>query len=97
MVAVETSYRTLEYQDLNALVLCFEDPDILWYHLLTPLEVKPVINHLVLFVLISKLDKNTKTERKTKRAIDRPVSLANGFSTWNCNNSVLALGSVYVI
>ena len=50
-----------QYQDSNALFLCFEHVDIKWYHLLpTPLEFERVVNHLVLLVLISTQTRNQK-------------------------------------
>ena len=57
------------------------------------------MNHLVLFVLISKSDEKSETEMKTKSkfAPDGTVTLENGFSDWNCNDLILAMGSVFKI
>ena len=59
-----------EYQDSNPFVLCFEDLDIMWCHcLLTPQEFERVIIHLVLFVLISKSDEQSKTKLKSNAVL----------------------------
>ena len=63
--------NTMEYKDSNALALCFEDVDKMWYHRpLTLLEFEQEINGLVLLVLISKLVGKSK-QNQTVLQVDR--------------------------
>ena len=74
----------MQYQDSNALFLCFEHVDIKWYHLLpTPLEFESMVGQSSSAACFDQHShEEPKVEMKTKSncAPDGSVMLANGFS-----------------